>query len=66
MAGCWESRSARKCLTACLWRRSAGGDWRERFANFGYASIRPFFSRRIGLGGVPVRFGTRVQGELQF
>ena len=32
------------------------------FANFGYASIRPFFSRRIGLG-TPVRFGARLSGK---
>ncbi|HEX8358292.1 MAG TPA: DUF5916 domain-containing protein, partial [Segetibacter sp.] len=32
------------------------------FANFGYASIRPFFSRRIGLG-VPIRFGARLSGK---
>ena len=32
------------------------------FANFGYASIRPFFSRRIGLG-VPINFGARLSGK---
>lgn len=32
------------------------------FANFGYASIRPFFSRRIGLDA-PVRFGARLSGK---
>jgi len=32
------------------------------FANFGYSSIRPFFSRRIGLG-VPIRFGARLSGK---
>ncbi len=32
------------------------------FANFGYATIRPFFSRRIGLG-TPVRFGARLSGK---
>lgn len=32
------------------------------FANFGYGSIRPFFSRRIGLG-VPIRFGARLSGK---
>ncbi|GEO08098.1 hypothetical protein SAE01_05940 [Segetibacter aerophilus] len=34
----------------------------DLFANFGYASIRPFFSRRIGLG-VPIRFGARISGK---
>jgi hypothetical protein len=33
------------------------------FANFGNANIRPFFSRRIGLG-VPIRFGARLSGKL--
>lgn len=36
----------------------------DLFSNFGYATIRPFFSRRIGLGGVPIRFGTRLSGKL--
>ncbi|HEY3439418.1 MAG TPA: DUF5916 domain-containing protein [Paludibaculum sp.] len=36
----------------------------DLFANFGYATIRPFFSRRIGLGGVPIRFGARLSGKL--
>ncbi|MGB5434797.1 MAG: DUF5916 domain-containing protein [Maribacter sp.] len=35
----------------------------DLFANFGYASIRPFFSRRIGLG-VPIKAGARVSGNL--
>ena len=35
----------------------------DLFANFGYATIRPFFSRRIGLG-VPIRFGARLSGKL--
>lgn len=35
----------------------------DLFANFGYESIRPFFSRRIGLG-VPIRAGARVSGNL--
>lgn len=35
----------------------------DLFANFGYASIRPFFSRRIGLG-VPIRAGARLSGKL--
>lgn len=34
----------------------------DLFANFGYSSIRPFFSRRIGLG-VPIRFGARLSGK---
>jgi len=33
------------------------------FANFGYPSLRPFFSRRIGLG-VPIRAGARLSGNL--
>lgn len=33
------------------------------FANFGYANIRPFFSRRIGLN-VPIQFGARLSGRL--
>ncbi len=36
----------------------------DLFANFGYSTIRPFFSRRIGLGGVPIRFGARLSGKL--
>ena len=35
----------------------------DLFANFGYASIRPFFSRRIGLG-VPIHAGARLSGRL--
>lgn len=35
----------------------------DLFANFGYANIRPFFSRRIGLG-VPINFGARLSGSL--
>lgn len=35
----------------------------DLFANFGYASIRPFFSRRIGLG-VPIQAGARISGNL--
>ena len=34
----------------------------DLFANFGYASIRPFFSRRIGLEA-PINFGARVSGK---
>jgi hypothetical protein len=33
------------------------------FANFGYANIRPFFSRRIGLNA-PIQFGARLSGKL--
>lgn len=33
------------------------------FANFGYASARPFFSRRIGLDA-PIQFGARLSGKL--
>lgn len=36
----------------------------DQFTNFGYAAIRPFFSRRIGLNGVPIRFGARLSGKL--
>lgn len=35
----------------------------DLFANFGYNRIRPFFSRRIGLG-VPIHAGARVSGNL--
>jgi hypothetical protein len=35
----------------------------DLFANFGYPTIRPFFSRRIGLG-VPIRAGARLSGKL--
>jgi hypothetical protein len=35
----------------------------DLFANFGYATLRPFFSRRIGLGA-PIRFGARLSGKL--
>lgn len=35
----------------------------DHFANFGYASIRPFFSRRIGLTA-PIRYGARLSGKL--
>ncbi len=35
----------------------------DLFANFGVNNIRPFFSRRIGLG-VPIRFGARLSGKL--
>ena len=35
----------------------------DLFANFGYATIRPFFSRRIGLG-VPIQYGARVSGKI--
>ena len=35
----------------------------DLFNNFGYAGIRPFFSRRIGLN-VPIQFGARLSGKL--
>ena len=35
----------------------------DLFANLGYTNIRPFFSRRIGLG-VPILFGARLSGKL--
>ena len=35
----------------------------DQFANFGYADLRPFFSRRIGLGA-PIEFGGRLSGKL--
>lgn len=35
----------------------------DLFANFGYSTIRPFFSRRIGLG-VPIKYGARLSGKL--
>jgi hypothetical protein len=35
----------------------------DHFSNFGYATIRPFFSRRIGLN-VPISFGARLSGKL--
>ena len=35
----------------------------DLFASFGYPTIRPFFSRRIGLG-VPIQAGARVSGNL--
>lgn len=35
----------------------------DLFANFGYSNIRPFFSRRIGLG-VPIHAGARLSGRL--
>ena len=35
----------------------------DQLNNFGYASLRPFFSRRIGLG-VPIEFGTRLSGKI--
>ncbi len=35
----------------------------DLFANFGYATIRPFFSRRIGLE-VPIDAGIRVSGNI--
>ena len=35
----------------------------DLFNNFGLAGLRPFFSRRIGLG-VPITYGIRVSGKL--
>ena len=35
----------------------------DHFTNFGYANLRPFFSRRIGLGA-PIQFGGRLSGKL--
>jgi len=35
----------------------------DLFANFGLESLRPFFSRRIGLDS-PVRFGGRLSGKI--
>lgn len=35
----------------------------DLFANFGYSTIRPFFSRRIGLN-VPIQAGARISGNL--
>ncbi len=35
----------------------------DLFANFGYATNRPFFSRRIGLG-VPIQYGARLSGKI--
>ena len=34
----------------------------DLFANYGYSSIRPFFSRRIGLNA-PIKFGARLSGK---
>lgn len=34
----------------------------DLFANFGYPTLRPFFSRRIGLNA-PINFGARVSGK---
>ena len=35
----------------------------DLFANFGYSSQRPFFSRRIGLNA-PIHYGARLSGKL--
>lgn len=35
----------------------------DLFAGFGNTTLRPFFSRRIGLG-IPIDFGARVSGKL--
>ncbi|MEY3052100.1 MAG: hypothetical protein RLY31_1885 [Bacteroidota bacterium] len=35
----------------------------DLFGNFGYSTLRPFFSRRIGLDA-PIRFGARASGKI--
>ena len=35
----------------------------DLFSNFGYGTLRPFFSRRIGLNA-PIQFGARLSGKL--
>ncbi len=35
----------------------------DLFSNFGYTSLRPFFSRRIGLNA-PIQFGARLSGKI--
>jgi hypothetical protein len=35
----------------------------DLFGNVGYANVRPFFSRRIGLD-VPIQFGARLSGRI--
>jgi Domain of unknown function (DUF5916)/Carbohydrate family 9 binding domain-like len=35
----------------------------DLFSNYGYGSLRPFFSRRIGLNA-PIQFGARLSGKL--
>ncbi len=35
----------------------------DQFSNFGYSTIRPFFSRRIGLNA-PIQAGARLSGKL--
>jgi hypothetical protein len=35
----------------------------DMFNNFGYSTIRPFFSRRIGLAA-PIQAGARLSGKL--
>ncbi|PWT78492.1 MAG: hydrolase [Bacteroidetes bacterium] len=35
----------------------------DQFSNFGYPTIRPFFSRRIGLDA-PIRAGARLSGKI--
>jgi hypothetical protein len=35
----------------------------DQFSNFGYTTIRPFFSRRIGLNA-PINFGARLSGKI--
>ena len=35
----------------------------DQINNFGYSDIRPFFSRRIGLG-IPIEYGGRLSGKI--
>ncbi|MFN5056280.1 MAG: hydrolase, partial [Bacteroidota bacterium] len=35
----------------------------DQFNNFGYGTLRPFFSRRIGLNA-PIQYGARLSGKL--
>ncbi len=35
----------------------------DLFSNIGYATLRPFFSRRIGLGS-PIHYGAKLSGKL--
>lgn len=44
-------------------RRQAFLENADIFAGFGFTNLRPFFSRRIGLG-VPIQFGARLTGKL--
>ena len=44
-------------------RRQAFLENADIFAGYGFSTLRPFFSRRIGLG-VPIQFGMRLTGKL--